>query len=95
MGMSTNIVGFRAPDAEWERMYRVWKVCQDSDVELPPEVSNFFDYEDPDPNGIEVDLTRGEDALAKEWSADMQEGYEICIKDLPDNITHIRFFNGW
>jgi len=91
MSMSTYVIGFRPPDAEWERMYKVWRVCQEADVELPDEVGSFFDYEDPDAKGLEVDLM----AVAKEWKNGMREGYEIKLSELPNNITHIRFYNSW
>ena len=95
MGMSTHIIGFRPPDEKWQRMYKVWRVCQENDIETPDEVQGFFDYETPDAKGIEVELCSDENAYAKKWSETARDGYEVCIKDLPDNITHIRFYNAW
>ena len=90
--MSTHIVGIREPDAEWERMKAVVDACRVAKIDVPDNVWKFFNYQEPDEDGIVVDL----EELAEEWSDGCSSGgYQINISDLPDNITSIRFFNSW
>ncbi len=91
MGMSTTVVGFRPPDEKWKQMKAIWDVCKKAKVKIPQEVDDFFDGIGPDPRGIEVRL----DEIATEYHEDMQEGFEIEIAKLPENITVIRFYNSW
>lgn len=93
MSMSSHVVGFRPPDEKRKKMYEVWKTCSIAGIEPPDEVSEFFDYEDPDVLGVEVDLIKK--ALVTEWSNNGSRGFEIHVDDIPENITVIRFFNSW
>jgi hypothetical protein len=93
--MSTSVIGIRKPDEKWEKMKKIWDACKKADIEPPHEVAVFFDFEEPDDNGIKVWLSCGNDAICKEWEDEGCSGYELAIEDLPENITHIRFYNSW
>jgi len=92
MGMSTSVVGFRPPDEKWQKMKAIWDACTAADTEPPEAVYDFFEGETPDAAGVQVDL-KGK--AAKEWSNEWAQGYEINIKDLPKDVTIIRFYNSW
>ena len=89
--MSTHIVGFKAPDEKWKAMKAIWDACENAGIDVPGEVEKYFGGEPPDERGVEVDLD--EDAL--EWSDDSCSGYEIDVKKIPKDVTHIRFYNAW
>lgn len=89
MSMSTHVIGFKPPDAKWKKMKEVWDACDKAGVEAPKEVSEFFNWEAPDENGVEVELD------AAEWSDEGREGYEIEVSKLPKGVTVIRFYNSW
>ncbi len=96
MGMSTSVKGFKPPDDKWKKMKEVYDACAKAGVPEPSEVSKFFGYDKPDPAGVTVE----EDALikcgaVKEYSADMQDGYEIDVKRLPPDVTIIRVYNSY
>jgi len=96
MSMSTHVVGFKPPDAKWQRMKAVWDACDHAGVPPPPEVMAFFDGEEPDVNGVEVT----EDALIRcgalrEWHDDGRDGYEVLVEKLPADVKVIRFYNSW
>lgn len=93
MSMSTHIVGFRPPDSKWKRMKAVWDACDQAGVPVPDEVTQFFNGEPPDINGIEVDLKCSE-ACCEGGDRD-RVGYTIDLEKLPPNITKIRFYNAW
>ncbi len=91
MGMSTYVMGFKPPEETRQRMTRIYDACTEGGIAIPDEVQRFFGYEDPDPSGVEVDL--GE--AVQEYRAEMREGYEIRVADIPDDVAIIRFFNSY
>ena len=94
MGMSTHVVGFRPVDAEWTRMRKIYDMCKEEKVSIPPEVEKFFDGVDPkETAGIEVELKKG--YAVKAYHADMREGYEVDITKLPPEVKILRFYNSY
>lgn len=93
MGMSTHVFGVRQPDEKWLSMKRVWDVCTEAGVVLPEEVEKFFNGEPPDQTGITIDLEKYE--CVANFKTSYQIGFEVEIAKLPENITHIRFYNAW
>jgi len=71
--MSTHVVGFRPPDEKWKKMKAVWDACEAAGAKIPDEVSDFFDGEEPDARGVEVDLEESD--VAKKWRDDGREGF--------------------
>lgn len=89
MGMSSHVVGFRAPDEKWQKMKAIYDACEAGKISVPDEVENFFDGMPPDPSGVEVRIP------TTPFRREMQEGFEVDIKNLPADITAIRFYNSW
>jgi hypothetical protein len=94
MGMSTYVVAIRPPDAKWQQMKAVWDACHAAGVAAPPEVVQFFNYEDPDPAGVVLDISR-QDGTVTEWSNEDSAGLEVDLKALPADVTRLRFCNSW
>lgn len=92
MGMSTHVYGFREPNDHWRRMQAVWKACVDAGIEIPGDVDAFFDGEVPDDSGVRVKLPS---RAVRPYSEDMQEGYEVVLDELPEDLTTIRFVNSY
>lgn len=93
MGMNSHVIGFAPPDDKWKQMKAVWDACELAGVSAPPEVMEFFDGEDPDEQGISIDLE--DDDCCSKYSAEMQDGFEIDIKKIPANVQFIRFYNSY
>ncbi len=89
MGMSTHVIGFAPPDESWEKMRDVYLSCQRAGVEIPEAVQSFFDYQAPDPAGVQVAIPK------QDFFDDGSTGIEIDVKDIPAHVTKIRFFNSW
>lgn len=89
MGMSTHVMGFRAPDEEFKKMRAAWDACEAAGVSIPDEVEDYFGGTSPDPSGVEVDIE------AHEWSNEYAQGYEINVADIPKGLTSIRFYYSW
>ena len=93
MGMCTHVVGLREIDDEWRKMKAVWDACEAAVIDPPGEVTEFFEDRHPDETvGIEVDLPEG---AVREWKADMKDGFEIVIAELPSNVKVVRFYNSY
>jgi len=91
MGMSSHVYGFTPPDEEWKKMKQVYDACQQAGVNPPDAVSKFFDYEVPDPKGIKVRI----EYAANQYRGDAENGFEVEIAKLPDNVRFIRFVNSY
>ena len=92
MGMTTHVMGFQPPDEEWQQMKAVFDVCTKAGIEIPDEVEDFFNYEDPkDSKGKEVNI---EDAVT-ETSSEMRDGFEVDLSKLPMTVKVVRFFNAY
>jgi hypothetical protein len=94
MGMSTSVVFLRSKDNEqYQKMLRVAQTCTEAGVDLPDEVEDYFDGEyEWNPEGpLEMDA----DKFLKEHHAEMQEGYEIKVSDIPEGVDVIRFINSY
>lgn len=94
MGSSMHIKGIRPPDTEYQQMKAVYDACKSAKVPVPDRVMDFFDWQEPNPNGILTDLDLSE--AVNTWSDDNgREGFEVELAKLPANITHIRFYMSW
>ena len=94
MSMSTYVRGFRPPDEKWKKMKKIWDSCQEAGIDVPSEVDDFFDENEPDEAGVEIQL--GKKQGCEEWSdGDGREGIEIDISKLPKDVTVVRFVNSW
>lgn len=91
MGMTTGIVGIIRPDDKFKKMKEVWDVCSAAGVEIPNEVGEFFDWEEPDESGMVVDLDY-HPAVSKH-KAEMEDGLEVDLSKIDEDITIIRFVN--
>ena len=90
---STHVEGFKKPDANWKKMKAVYDACIEADVDVPEEVEDYFNGEEPDESGVNVDLEDTD--CCKEYSADSCSGYEIDVTKLPKDITIIRVYNSY
>lgn len=88
MGASMHICGFRPPDGQWKAMKEVWDACERAGVDPPDEVFNFFNGEEPDDAGVEVEL----EPYSHEFTREGCWGYEVHLDELPDNIKIVRFY---
>lgn len=87
MGMSTYAKAIIVPDEKYHKMYAVWEACDNAGIDPPEEVSDFFNYEPPNPNGMEVDI----DAEKSSDSDRCADYYDVNIDDLPEGTTVVRF----
>ncbi len=92
MGMSTNVIGIRPPDAKWLAMKAIYDACEAAGVPTPEEVDKFFDYTRPDPKGVHVEL---EKICVREYRTEDDAGYEIDVAKIPADVKTIRFWNSW
>jgi hypothetical protein len=87
MGMSMRVTGFRPPDDKWRQMYRIWKACTEANIEPPDEVQEFFNWSEPDPQGVEVDVPHSEYTN----EAVLSHGLEVDVQQIPNGVRVLRF----
>jgi len=101
MGMSTHIVGFK-DRTEHDKHLRVLEVCKDAGVSVPRETAAYLgdDSEGVDPNAwdeyeIEEALQTSLGACVREFNREMEQGYEIVVDSIPDDVKVIRVYNSY
>lgn len=93
MGMSTHIEGFVEPTETWRKFKQVWDACKAADVDVPKEVLAHFQGIYPDEAGKMFNLEKA--SYVRTYRGDMVEGFEICVAEIPEGMTTIRFYNSW
>jgi len=86
MSMSTYVYGFTDPSEKTYAKYKkIYDLCMKENVQLPEEVEEYFDYENPE-NKLQVELP------VTEWDdGDMSSGFELNVADIPEGVHKIRF----
>lgn len=91
MGMSSHVIGFKPPDVKWEKMKAIYDACKDANICVPTEVDKFFNYEPPDEAGVRVNIPVHESSDGRSCS----DIFEVHLKDVPKDVTIIRFINSY
>jgi len=91
MSMSMRVVGLIPVDEKWLAMKAVWDSCLKLKISAPAEVMDYFGGEYPEEE--ECIVTRLD--FVRKYNADMCEGLEVDIKDLPKDVTTVRFYCSW
>ena len=97
MRVALYVVGFRPPDAEWQRMKAAYDACEAAKVDPPKEIQEFFNYEKPDAAGVEVKLGNDCDSKSRhvsvgDFSENGYQGFTVDLAKLPDGLRYIRFY---
>lgn len=91
--MGTYVVFFKPPDEKWEQMKAVWDACEKAGIDPPDEVTDFFDGEPPDEEGVR---SNGEEhESVEEWNDAHSSGYKVNVTKLPKDVRYIIFKNSW
>ena len=91
MSISTYVYGIVEADEEYMKMKKIYDACIDADVDIPKKVTDYFDDNTPDDDGIIMEL----DHIAKKEVRDMEEGYKIKVSDIPSSVKYIKFVNSY
>lgn len=97
MGMSMHIKGFVSEDnLEYQKHKNILLFCRESNVSLPVETQRYFNSDQyPSLNllseKLEFELIKGEHYI--KYSVDMEDGFEIDLAKIPEDIKKIRVYN--
>ncbi len=91
MGMSSHVIGFKPPNEKWKQMKQVRESCLAAGISIPAEVDKFFDYEEPDEAGVQVKIPVHESSDSRSCS----DIFEVYLKDIPKDVTILRFINSY
>jgi len=101
MSMSMHVIGIPDTDSEFVKMLEAKAFCEERGLSYPQEVEDYFG---PLVNESEevirrekrnVDLSTHGLNIARKWNADMEDGFEIDVVDIPKDIKAIRFYCSW
>jgi hypothetical protein len=91
MSMSTYVRGIIPADERYKEMLSIYNACKKAQVTIPEEVMEFFIRNEPDPNGMVIEIQRS----LKELHEDGCNGFIVDISKLPKNVKLIKFVNSW
>ena len=91
MGMSTRIIGIKPANKKYKEMLKVYKSCVDARINIPVEVNEFFNYDNPEEKGVIVKLRNS----VTKYNKDMEDGFEVDLDKLDGDIKIIRFVNSY
>lgn len=86
MSRSLSVIGFMPPDETWQKMKEVWDACKAAKIQVPEEIQKFFNYNPPDPAGVEIEIP------SRPWNTEWATGVEIELDKVPKHVKIIRFF---
>lgn len=92
MGVSTKVIGIKPADEKYKQMKKIWDSCNEAGIDVPGEVEEFFNFEEPDNSGIRVELKKD---VAYDYSGYAEAGIEVDLSKLPKDIKILRFVNSW
>jgi len=98
MSMSMYVKAIRPGDAKWHQMKAIRDACLQGGVSVPTEVEKFFNYDEPDPKGVVLELGSQygvKHECCTPYDADMHEGFEIDVSKIPSDVKVIRFYCSW
>jgi hypothetical protein len=92
MGVHTWVEAYKPPSEQWLSMKAAYDACVAAGVDAPDEVMRFFDYEPPEDQPGERVEFRSE---IRSFEPGAHSGHEVCLADLPEGVTHVRFVISW
>jgi hypothetical protein len=96
MSMSTRVEAIIPPTELWSKMRAVWVACTEAGLSVPTPVAEFFQGDEPDPDGVVVGMrTLKQRGAVVDWGDDCSSGYEVILDKLPPGVSRIRFCNSW
>lgn len=88
--MSTHVIGFAEPDEEFKKKIAAYRALEAAGEEIPDSLNEYFNWEEPDEAGLEVELE------TTEWSDNnYRDGYELDLSKVPKHVKKLRFYNSW
>jgi hypothetical protein len=94
MGMSTSVVGIKPADSKWRQMKAIWDACEAAEVQVPNEVGHYFGWEEPDDEGVRIDIAEDKNAVIGIGQYN-EGGFIIYLDRLPEDVKIIKFENSW
>ena len=95
MGMHSYVEFLRTKDNEhYKRMLKIKHACDEAEIDPPEEVDEYFGGDGVD-NRDEYPLEVSGRDIATEYHAEMIDGYEVKVSDIPEGVEVIRFCNSY
>lgn len=94
MSHSIIVKGFVSPDGEtYKKHAAVLKACIAAGVsELPPETAEYFDCSPREVSEYLLEEKLQCTIPTHEYNADMEDGYEVIVSEIPADVHKIRFY---
>lgn len=97
MSHSIKVQGFIKPeDPQYKKHSAVLLACIEAGVsQMPPETAEYFDCSPGEVSEYLLEEKLECNIPTTEYKADMEEGYEVKVSDIPEGVDKIRFYISW
>ncbi len=95
MGMNMHIIGLRPATEDYKKKMAAYYACKEAAIEIPDELDAYFNFEPPNPDGMEVDIDAEELDCVEDYNEQSKEGFTVEIAKLPAGVEFIRFYNSY
>lgn len=89
MSATYSVYGVKQTDDRFHKMKAIYDTCQEAGVEIPSEVYEYFNHEEPNDTGIVIRLS--EEPYVTQFHKPGTSGFDVKLSDIPKGLTHIRF----
>lgn len=87
MGMSMHVLFLREKDTRFQQMVAISEACEAAGIKRPRKVDEFFQGS----TNHDEALTINASSALREYSGDMENGYELDVAKIPEGCVRIRF----
>lgn len=85
--MDVFISGVKAPTEEYKKKVAAYRALEDAGLDIPQELVDYFNGEEPDEDGIKVKIKHAIDG-----DPNWEGGAIIDLSKLPPGVTHIKVY---
>lgn len=89
MGRELRINYYKDKTEKWYKMKTAWDACNEAGIDVPDEVSEYFDHEYPENETCGESINVSEKCI-QEIDNDNASGYLIILKELPKDARYIK-----
>lgn len=96
MSMSTGVYGLRDLGHTFDKMMLIKNFCDAQGVSYPKEVVEYFGEDvEEDEDYLRNELAHVDIKYAiTEYGTDTEDGFEVDLSKLPEDVTKLRFYQG-
>lgn len=92
MGISIHLIGLRDLDGKFQDMVTLKHLCDKNCIAYPKELDDYFRGQTYESEKYLREVLETVPLNKREFRSDNGEGFEIDVKDIPEEVKTLRFY---